>query len=50
MRLQRGIQNAYTKGTSVTPLPLLLSIEPLDDLLPTRGARPRILTSIATSC
>ena len=38
VRLQRGIQNGYTKGTSVTPLPLLLSIEPLDDLLLRAGA------------
>ena len=38
VRLQRGIQNGYSKGTSVTPLPLLLSIEPLDDLLLRAGA------------
>ena len=42
VRLQRGIQNAYTKGTSVTPLPLLLSIEPLDDLLLRAGATATI--------
>ena len=42
VRLQRALGNAYSKGTAVTPLPLLVSIEPLDDILLRAGTTSTI--------